>query len=216
MNESTASTDNQEVFRIPEPFSNYGDKLKSISSASLYAKKNDSDASLLKPSSKKFIGSLAHRNTINYADLPTSSGSPLPCGHNSGQELCYLCHQKAKRNTPVYLDNERKQKEAEEEHLLLDYQNLMDLEKRVQDETKNSLRRIDRANMDTFNLQAAEAIRNNKKLERAKTEISVNFLFLFKILLSFLISLDFRDRLCSADVYEHHQDSSNTRTTPNN
>ena len=52
-----------------------------------------------------------------------------PCGHHgAGQELCYLCHQRAKRNIPVYLHEEKRIREAEETKLLEQYQHNRDLE----------------------------------------------------------------------------------------
>lgn len=45
------------------------------------------------------------------------------CGHNNaGQELCYLCHQRAARNIPVSFDEEKKRREAEEDRILQEYQ----------------------------------------------------------------------------------------------
>ena len=53
--------------------------------------------------------------------IRTPEGSE--CGHsNAGQELCYLCHQRAARNIPVSFDEEKKQREAEEDKVLHDYQ----------------------------------------------------------------------------------------------
>lgn len=44
------------------------------------------------------------------------------CGHNAGQELCYLCHQRAARNIPVLFDEEKKKREAEEDQILHEFQ----------------------------------------------------------------------------------------------
>lgn len=52
-----------------------------------------------------------------------------PCGHHgAGQELCYLCHQRAKRNVPIYLHEEKRIREAEEAKLLEQYQHNRDLD----------------------------------------------------------------------------------------
>ncbi len=57
---------------------------------------------------------------------PDTAGS---CGHsNAGQELCYLCHQRARRNVPVSFTEERRQREREEDKLLQQYQNMKDTE----------------------------------------------------------------------------------------
>lgn len=51
------------------------------------------------------------------------------CGHsNAGQELCYLCHQRARRNIPVSFKEEIKAREEEDDRLLLQYQSMKDAE----------------------------------------------------------------------------------------
>jgi len=60
---------------------------------------------------------------------PIVSKPTTPCGHHgAGQELCYLCHQRAKRNVPIYLHEERRIREAEEAKLLEQYRDSRDLE----------------------------------------------------------------------------------------
>ena len=57
------------------------------------------------------------------------------CGHsNAGQELCYLCHQRARRNIPVSFAEERKKREEEEDRLLQQYQYMKDAENVLQDQ----------------------------------------------------------------------------------
>jgi hypothetical protein len=66
-----------------------------------------------------------------YQHIISSGGSTpsTPCGHHgAGQELCYLCHQRAKRNIPIYLHEERRIREAEEAKLLEQYQHNRDLD----------------------------------------------------------------------------------------
>jgi hypothetical protein len=49
------------------------------------------------------------------------------CGHaRAGEDLCHLCHQRARRNIPVYFDEERKRKEREEDRLLQQHQREQD------------------------------------------------------------------------------------------
>ena len=49
--------------------------------------------------------------------------SPEPCGHkNSGQELCYLCYQRASRNVPVNFDSEKREHDYVQNQILLEYQ----------------------------------------------------------------------------------------------
>ena len=64
-----------------------------------------------------------------HNNSPTASKPPTPCGHHgAGQELCYLCHQRAKRNVPIYLHEEKRIREAEEAKLLEQYQHNRDLD----------------------------------------------------------------------------------------
>lgn len=51
------------------------------------------------------------------------------CGHpTAGQELCYLCHQRARRNVPVSFAEEIRHREEEEDKLLQQYQTMKDAE----------------------------------------------------------------------------------------
>lgn len=50
-----------------------------------------------------------------------------PHSNKAGQELCYLCHQRARKNIPVYLNEERKMKEYEKDRLLQQYQHDKDV-----------------------------------------------------------------------------------------
>ncbi len=64
-----------------------------------------------------------------HMNSPSGSKSSTPCGHHgAGQELCYLCHQRAKRNVPIYLHEERRIRDAEEAKLLEQYQHNRDLD----------------------------------------------------------------------------------------
>jgi hypothetical protein len=124
---------------------------------------------LVRPSSKALISNLLPR--------PFSGSAASACGHaNAGQELCYLCHQRQRRNIPVYLHEEIKQKDKEESQLLSQYQQMKDMDKQLLDEEKANARRMDRARMDAFNLGVAEAIKE-KMRERPKTsDLSVSFI----------------------------------------
>ncbi|XP_062383947.1 coiled-coil domain-containing protein 81-like isoform X2 [Sardina pilchardus] len=80
----------------------------------------------------------------------------------AGQELCYLCMQRAKLNNPVYLSEERRREEDEEARLLLllenqkDHQYLQD----VQAE-KNQIRERHKK-VAAFNLEVAEALKKKR------------------------------------------------------
>lgn len=59
------------------------------------------------------------------------------CSHaheKAGQELCYLCHQRAVRNVPVSFENERRRKEQEQDRLLQQFQHLKDTESILRDQ----------------------------------------------------------------------------------
>ena len=133
---------------------------RSLATLSASVRKN---AELLRPSSKSLIGSLMNRQQ-QQTPPPQSA-----CGHhNAGQELCYLCHQRTRRNVPVYLHEEVKRKEEEETALLSQYQQMKDMEKQLSDEEKRNIQRMERAKQDAFNLGIAEALKA-KKQERPKT-----------------------------------------------
>lgn len=131
---------------------------------------------LARPSSKTLIGSLVSKsNSLSSGGGGGGSSNQCSHHHSAGQELCYLCHQRERRNIPVYLNEEVKQKEKEESQILAQYQHLKDLEKQLKDEEKRNNQRLDRARMDAFNLGISEAVKMKKK-ERPKTsEISVCF-----------------------------------------
>lgn len=66
-----------------------------------------------------------------HINASASSKPPTACGHHgAGQELCYVCHQRAKRNIPIYLHEEKRIREAEEAKLLEEYQHNRDLEEK--------------------------------------------------------------------------------------
>lgn len=122
---------------------------------------------LARPSSTRLLSSLIPKQ------------QPSACGHyNAGQELCYLCHQRSRRNVPVYIHEETRQKELEETQLLMQYQSLKDLDKQLKDEEKRNNQRLDRAKIDAFNLGVSEALKQ-KKMERPKTsDMSVSYYYL--------------------------------------
>ena len=65
----------------------------------------------------------------------TVSARDSRCGHaNSGQELCYLCHQREKRNIPVFLAEERRAQEQKEDQLLQQFQSIVDADAILKDQ----------------------------------------------------------------------------------
>ncbi|KAL7983227.1 hypothetical protein Chor_000103 [Crotalus horridus] len=59
----------------------------------------------------------------------SQTSSPICDEHGrAGQEMCYLCMQRAQRNVPVYLGEERRRKEKVEDCILAQYQAIRDHE----------------------------------------------------------------------------------------
>ena len=60
------------------------------------------------------------------------------CGHyGSGQELCHLCSQRAKRNIPIFLHEEKRAREEAEEKILEQFRHNQDLEEQKQREVNS-------------------------------------------------------------------------------
>ncbi|XP_033113235.1 coiled-coil domain-containing protein 81-like [Anneissia japonica] len=90
--------------------------------------------------------------------------SPVYCSHdNAGQELCYLCHQRAVRNIPVNFDAERRRKEQEQDRLLQQYQHMKDTEAIIVEQAKNMSNRHHSQKVAAFNLGVSEAIKQKRK-----------------------------------------------------
>ncbi|CAL1544715.1 unnamed protein product [Lymnaea stagnalis] len=97
-----------------------------------------------------------------HIKAPTPPGSA--CGHRAaGQELCYLCHQRARMNVPVSFTEERKKREAEEERLLQQYQTMKDAEETLKDQERHMVRRYDLQKISAFNLGVADAVQAKMK-----------------------------------------------------
>ncbi|XP_033741100.1 coiled-coil domain-containing protein 81-like isoform X1 [Pecten maximus] len=86
------------------------------------------------------------------------------CGHpNAGQELCYLCHQRSRRNIPVSFTEERKRREEEEDRLLQQFQYMKDAEDTLGEQENLLAKRHDLQKMAAFNLGVSEAVLSKKK-----------------------------------------------------
>lgn len=80
---------------------------------------------------------LQRSQSCEALDKPVKPPTPpqSACGHpNAGQELCYLCHQRSRRNIPVSFTEERRRREAEEDKLLQQYQYMKDAEDTLKDQ----------------------------------------------------------------------------------
>ncbi|KAK7107042.1 coiled-coil domain-containing protein 81-like [Littorina saxatilis] len=107
-------------------------------------------------------------------DMREKTGSA--CGHpNAGQELCYLCHQRARRNVPVNFTEERKRREEEEDRLLQQYQTMRDAEDILREQERHISRRHDLQKISAFNLGVSEAVTSKKKAKDTEPQRSYIF-----------------------------------------
>eukprot|EP00795_Rhopilema_esculentum_P017226 gene17226-8778_t len=97
------------------------------------------------------------------------------CLHDAGQELCYLCYQRERRNVPIYLHEERRKKELEEDRLLQQYQHIKDYEAILKDQDAKAANRAEAQKVAAFNLGVSEAVKT-KKAERP-TDFHRSFVF---------------------------------------
>lgn len=87
---------------------------------------------------------------------PPSTASS--CGHaGAGQELCYVCHQRARRNIPVSFAEELKRREQEEDQLLHAYNEMRDKERILKEQESLLAKRHDAQKVSAFNLGVSEA-----------------------------------------------------------
>ncbi|XP_054555561.1 coiled-coil domain-containing protein 81 [Talpa occidentalis] len=98
---------------------------------------------------------------------PKSSPDPGCRGHNkAGQELCYLCLQRAQRNTPLYYSEERRRREIDDEQIIQQYQIWKDQEAIFKQQMKNLAVREQNKKNAAYNLGVAEAMRLHKNEKR--------------------------------------------------
>ncbi|XP_070821522.1 coiled-coil domain-containing protein 81-like [Chaetodon trifascialis] len=109
--------------------------------------------------------------SMEATDEPTTSISPpvvapkqeehavnITCsGHTrAGQELCYLCMQRAQRNVPVYLREQQQAEEKAQEKLLLLKEQQRDKQYRDEEQAKLGEQRERAKQVATFNLQMSD------------------------------------------------------------
>ncbi|XP_006865072.1 PREDICTED: coiled-coil domain-containing protein 81 [Chrysochloris asiatica] len=111
------------------------------------------------PDSLPSSGSLKHDNEMK----PKTSPAPTCQDHNkAGQEMCYVCLQRAQRNSPLYYGEERKRREIEDDRLIQQYQQLKQQEAFFKQQMKILAAREQNQKNAAYNLGVAEAIRNHK------------------------------------------------------
>ncbi|CAH6792621.1 coiled-coil domain-containing protein 81 [Phodopus roborovskii] len=106
--------------------------------------------------------------------LRTSLASACQDHNKAGQEMCYVCLQRAQRNFPLYYGDERRRREMEDERLMQQYQILKDQEAFFKNQVKSMAAREQNQKNAAYNLGVAEAIRNHKN---EKPEFYKSFLF---------------------------------------
>ncbi|XP_053312075.1 coiled-coil domain-containing protein 81 [Spea bombifrons] len=104
---------------------------------------------------------------------PPSPGCSDHC--RAGQELCYLCMQRAKKNIPVYFTEEKKLRELEEERVLQQYQHMKDQEALQKTQVASLMNKEQSQKDAAYNLGIADAIRNEKN--RRNTAFYKSYIF---------------------------------------
>nr|XP_060627125.1 coiled-coil domain-containing protein 81 [Anolis sagrei ordinatus] len=91
------------------------------------------------------------------------SPSPICQDHGrAGQEMCYLCLQRAQRSIPLQLTEERRKKDKAEDCILAQYQSMKDQEALQKQLMKDMMSREQSQKIAAFNLGISEAIRQHK------------------------------------------------------
>ncbi len=86
-----------------------------------------------------------------------ATSRPSDCSHSitSGQELCYICHQRARRNVPVDVSKERREREKLNDQMLHDYRYQKDLVSLAKDLISKSNDRAYSRRIASLNLEMA-------------------------------------------------------------
>ncbi|XP_016062218.1 PREDICTED: coiled-coil domain-containing protein 81 [Miniopterus natalensis] len=125
----------------------------------------------MNPESKSSPTCLKNANEMKPKVSPTTRCQD----HNkAGQEMCYVCLQRAQRNSPLYYGEERKRREIEDEQLLQQYQMLKDQETFLKNQMRSLAYREQNQKNAAYNLGVAEAMRIHKN---EKPEFYKSFLF---------------------------------------
>ncbi|XP_032708755.1 coiled-coil domain-containing protein 81 [Lontra canadensis] len=142
-----------------------------MTSATLLNKleRNGSGGKIMNPESLSSPGCLKSEMKPKLSPVPTCQD------HNkAGQEMCYVCLQRAQRNSPLCYSEERKRREIEDERLIQQYQILKDQEALLKQQMRSLANREQNQKNAAYNLGVAEAIRIHKN---EKPEFYKSFLF---------------------------------------
>ncbi|KAM5180386.1 coiled-coil domain-containing protein 81 [Mantella aurantiaca] len=106
---------------------------------------------------------------VSQTNILRITTSPACIDHcRAGQELCYLCLQRAQKNIPVYFTEERKLKEKEEGRILQQYQHMKDQEAMLKSQMKSQAIREQSQKDTAYNMGVAEAIRSERNARNAE------------------------------------------------
>nr|XP_055062326.1 coiled-coil domain-containing protein 81-like isoform X1 [Misgurnus anguillicaudatus] len=99
----------------------------------------------------------------------SETGVKMTCSDHrrAGQELCYVCMQRAQRNIPLYVSDEKRKAEREQERVLMLNQHQKDQEYFHKEEMDRLQKREDGRQVAAFNLAVAEAQRDRKTSSRS-------------------------------------------------
>ncbi|KAI5629536.1 hypothetical protein C0J50_7928 [Silurus asotus] len=108
---------------------------------------------------------------------PEAAHPSLSCRDHTraGQELCYLCMQRAQRNVPLYLSEERRREDKDEEKLLLLAEKHKDEQLLLREKAKQEQKLQDSKTTAAFNLGVAETLRAKKSTRSSQLESSYIF-----------------------------------------
>lgn len=85
--------------------------------------------------------------------------------HDAGQEICYLCHQRAQRNVYIPFKKEKAKMSVEEDNLLQNYQFMKNTEEALKEKEKKEFLRQELKDMQKMNQEMAQ-MRNTQKKEK--------------------------------------------------
>ncbi|KAM5245952.1 coiled-coil domain-containing protein 81 [Ctenodactylus gundi] len=135
------------------------------------AEHRESGGKTTNPASASFPGCLKNDNEMKQGTYPAPACHDHP---KAGQEMCYICLQRAQRNFPSYHNEERRRRDIEDERLLQEYQMLKNQEAFFKQQIRSLAAREQNQKNAAYNLGVAEAIRSHK---HEKPEFYKSFLF---------------------------------------
>ncbi|XP_010782171.1 coiled-coil domain-containing protein 81 isoform X2 [Notothenia coriiceps] len=164
----------------PEPEKRAADKAQDQRNAGEVPQQGESKSHQpLQPAKMKAVSlpeELNPQPPMEATDKPTVSVTPRDVAHKledpgvtgncfgharAGQELCYLCMQRAQINVPVYLREQQQAEEKDQEKLLLLKEQQRDRQHMHQEQEKLNEQREQAKQVATFNLQMSEKKEKN-------------------------------------------------------